>query len=242
MLDISGGVAGLALALFLSTALWHEFGHASALTRQGYSPGGIGAGLLFVIPVLFANVTPVGALRPSGRARVDVAGICFQVGLGGVMFGVGYLAGIFGGGSELMQNLTAPACRSAGILALAAVAWSLIPFIRSDGYWLICDLLGISDLGSPLAELHSWPVVIFLVAYRMANVVFLLVVGRMVFSRMLKLWEILVLWSGWPLQSSGMIQAGRLLLIGLMVLIGFGVLLRMKGLLWSSWLDLQRRK
>jgi len=31
------------LALFLATAVWHELGHAAALRRGGYPPGGIGA-------------------------------------------------------------------------------------------------------------------------------------------------------------------------------------------------------
>ncbi len=44
------------------------------------------------------------------------------------------------------QRLRPRRCFLAGSSALLAVAWSLFPFIRSDGYWLLCDLLGMDDL------------------------------------------------------------------------------------------------
>jgi len=157
---LSAGQVAVAMGLFLATAIWHEFGHAAALAYHGYPPGGIGTGLLFVFPVLFADVTAVGVLPRSGRLRVDVAGLVFQCGLGGVLcwidLGVATLA---------------------AWLALAAVSWSLFPFVRSDGYWLICDLLGISELEVNPEPLPSAPVRWLLRLYRLANVGFLLLIG-----------------------------------------------------------------
>ncbi len=239
--NISGRVLGLALILFLFTALWHEFGHASALARQGYRPGGIGAGLLFVIPVLFADVTPMGALKPKARVRVDVAGLCFQIGLGGMMFGTGYLIGITWADIGTLPCILATALRSAGTLASVAVIWSLIPFIRSDGYWLICDLMDVPDLERPLTGSPSWRLTLFLIAYRLANVAFLWMVAKMISSRVLKWWGILFAWLDGRIENALIFQAGKILLIGLMALIGLGVLRRVKGLLWSSWLDFSRR-
>lgn len=216
-----------ALLFFLVTALWHEFGHAAALANEGYPPGGIGAGLLFVVPVLFADVTSIGALSRSGRTRVDIAGVGFQLGLGGLLFALGSLI---------------PGARTAGLLALFAVVWSLLPFIRSDGYWLLCDLLGVPDLERPLLERQSWLLTGFLVAFRLANIAFLLAVGGMIYSRVLHWWEKLIEWSYWPIENTEMIQqTGRILLIGMLALIGYGVLRRVTGMLRASWLDLRRR-
>ena len=160
---LAPGDAALALALFLVTALWHELGHAAALARAGYPPGGIGAGLLFVIPVLYADVTAVGVLPRGGRLRVDAAGMVFQFGLGG---GLAAMAG---------PGHAVPAL--AAWLALVAVAWSLLPFIRADGYWLLCDLLEVPELERDPAEPLSTPLRCGLGFYRLANAAFLLAVG-----------------------------------------------------------------
>jgi len=153
------------LVLFFLTAVWHELGHASALARQGYPPGGVGAGLLFVIPVLFADVTAVGALKTSGKLQVDVAGMAFQFGLGGIL--------AFASNIDEVGSVA----RTAAWLALLAVVWSLFPFIKADGYWLVCDALGLADLESdphtPASRRLRW----FLRVYRLANVAFLLLVG-----------------------------------------------------------------
>ena len=239
--NIPGAAAGPALLLFLVTALWHEFGHAAALARHRYAPGGIGAGLLFVIPVLFADVTPIGALPARGRARVDLAGVCFQLALGGVLFAAGSLPWPSWVAGGFPPGLLIAALRSAGILALASVIWSLFPLIRSDGYWLLCDLLGVPDLERPLSGFHSWPVRVFLVSYRLVNVAFLAFMGKLIFSRVLSGWDRFASWPGCPIENPAWMRAGRILLVGLLALIGFRVLRRVTGMLRSSWLDLRRR-
>jgi hypothetical protein len=161
-IGLGPGAVGAALALFFLTAVWHELGHAAALARHGYPPGGIGAGLLFVIPVLFADVTAVGALPRRGRLRVDVSGVVFQFGLGGFF--------------ALLAGLGAvPAI--AAWLALLAVGWSLFPFIRADGYWMVCDLLGLVGLEHDPVPAPGPGLRVFLRLYRLANAVFLLGVG-----------------------------------------------------------------
>ncbi len=128
------------LFLFLLTAVWHELGHAAALARQGYPPGRLGIGVMVVIPVLFVDVTPVALLPPRSRIPVNAAGSCFQIGMGGML---ALAAGACEAG--LLRNASGIAAAS----ALAAVIWSLWPFIRSDGYWLAADLLGVGALDRP---------------------------------------------------------------------------------------------
>ncbi|MFT5232558.1 MAG: hypothetical protein ACI9UK_001388 [Candidatus Krumholzibacteriia bacterium] len=164
-LHFTPGFVAKTLAVFLVTAVWHELGHASALARRGYPPGGVGAGLLFVIPVLFADVTAVGALEKEGKLHVDGAGMVFQFGLGGAL-------AVFS-----RTGIAGPELEVAAWLALSAVVWSLFPFIKSDGYWLVCDALGLIDLETDPHPLPSGRLLWFLRLYRWANVVFLLLVG-----------------------------------------------------------------
>jgi hypothetical protein len=40
--------------------------------------------------------------------------------------------------------------------ALAAVTWNVIPLLRTDGHWLLLDLLGLSDLDAPPPPAWPW--------------------------------------------------------------------------------------
>jgi hypothetical protein len=160
--------------LFFLTAVWHELGHAAALARGGYPPGRIGLGILFIVPVLFADVSAVSALSRRDRLRVDLAGVCFQLGAGGILVAGGSLLGW--GGLVV-----------AGGLALAAVLWSLLPFIRADGYWALADVLQLESLEKPAPAGRSSLVRVFLLLHRTANGLFLLVMGLWVPLRLYRL-------------------------------------------------------
>lgn len=152
--------AGLALA----TSLLHEFAHAAALLRGGYPPGAVGVGVVFVLPVLWCDVTAVALLPRSHRLRVDLAGPAVQWALAGALAAVGRLGS------------WPPATLAAGV-ALAAVAWSLLPFIRSDGFWFLSDLSGTGDLDRPAGPDDSRRQRLLLVTYRLAHKGFLLLLG-----------------------------------------------------------------
>ena len=219
-LDLGGAAAGL--GLFLLTAVWHELGHAAALARSGYPPGGIGAGVLFVIPVLFADVTAMGALERGGRIRVDVSGTIFQLGLGGTFMA---LAG---------WNIFAPIMMLAASSALLAISWSLFPFIRSDGYWLLCDLLGLEDLDRPPSKPISKRLRVFLVGYQITNAAFLLVVGVYFPLRMIGLLLGLIPRLGVPVDSETakwIAAAAGVVFLGMM---GIGITRRIVILLRSA--------
>ncbi|MFO7608067.1 MAG: hypothetical protein R6X35_02540 [Candidatus Krumholzibacteriia bacterium] len=137
----TGPLAGLpalaaALSLFLSGAVVHELGHAAALARAGYPPGGIGAGLVAVVPVLWCDVSAVTLLGRGGRVRVALAGPAFQVAFAGILAAMGRVG----------PEGAAAACGAAAAWSLLAAAWSLLPVFRADGFWLVTDLLGLDDL------------------------------------------------------------------------------------------------
>lgn len=154
-------VAGV--GLFLLGAMLHELGHAAALAGQGYPAGGIGGGVLFILPVLHNDVSAVTMLPRRGRLRVDLAGVLLQSGYG----------------LALVLTALADAGGAAGLaarLTLLAVIWSLLPFIRSDAYFALGDLLGVEDPAHPAPPDMGANGRRALLAFKVFNLVFLLLV------------------------------------------------------------------
>lgn len=78
-------------------------------------------------------------------------------------------------------------CAIAGAAALAAVVWSLVPFIRSDGFWALGDLLGIGDLDRRARAWEPRRTTLLLRAYRLLRTVFLAGLGVLLARRMVTL-------------------------------------------------------
>jgi len=127
----------LAVAAVVLAAVVHELGHAAALHRGGGRPGAIGAGLAWVVPVLWCDVTEAALLPRSDRLRVDAAGVALQLPLGGLLLCAG-------------RAWQRPELLGAGGAILTAVAWNALPFARTDAYWLLCDALGVPSLARAL--------------------------------------------------------------------------------------------
>jgi putative peptide zinc metalloprotease protein len=148
------------LGITYASLAFHECGHAAACMRGGARPGAIGIGLYLVWPVLYTDVTDSYRLGKRGRLRTDLGGVYFN-GVFAVGLAVAYLLSGF------------------EPLLLAVVGQHLIvvdqflPWLRLDGYYVVADLIGVSDLfsrikpvlrglvpGRPLdprvAELKSW--------------------------------------------------------------------------------------
>jgi hypothetical protein len=136
----SAAAAALGTVLFALTALWHELGHAAALRRERLPAGTIGAGLLWVMPVLTCDVTASALLGRAGRTRVDAAGMVFQFAAAGALAAV--------------ASVWPPAGHGAAG-ALAAVLWNAVPLLRTDSHWFLLDVLGLPDLDAPAPP--SWP-------------------------------------------------------------------------------------
>jgi putative peptide zinc metalloprotease protein len=111
-------------------AFLHEFGHASALARHGCNRLEIGLGLYLRFPVLYTDVSEAWRLAPLQRALVDVGGLYFQ------NLTVILLLGLF----FWFHSVT---CLYAIILIDLSLSFSMNPFLRMDGYWLMADLFGI---------------------------------------------------------------------------------------------------
>ena len=135
------------LGMLLGGTLFHEFGHAAGCRYGGGRPGVIGVGVYVILPAFYTNVTDAYRLDRAGRLRTDLGGIYFNA-IAALVFGVGYLA-----------TGWVPLLLAAFLMHLEALQQCL-PLIRSDGYFILADLVGVPDLFGRirpvLASLLPW--------------------------------------------------------------------------------------
>ena len=129
------GFSDLVIFYFASIAvtLFHELGHASACRRFECPHGDIGFALYLIYPAFYTDVTKVWRLPRLKRAVVDLGGVYFQ--------------------AILFVGLTLYVMFTHDLLALRLL-WAmnfmmfltLNPIFKMDGYWLLTDLSGLSNL------------------------------------------------------------------------------------------------
>lgn len=122
--------------------LIHEFGHSTAAMQNGSKPGRIGAGIYFIMPVLFSDVSDVWKLKRPERVIVDLGGIYLQ----GIFLVFVYFINIYCIHNYLLNI---------GILISGfQIVSNLNPFIKLDGYWILADYMGVSEIKEIV--LHTW--------------------------------------------------------------------------------------
>ena len=127
--------------LVLSTALFHEIGHAAACRNYKCTTGSIGLLLYIVFPAFYVNLSDAWRLSGRQRAVIDVGGIYFQLISVIPLFLIFAITG---------SNYCAAAIYSVDALVII----SLNPLLKFDGYWLLVDLTGLINL-----KKRSWRVV-----------------------------------------------------------------------------------
>ena len=132
-LSVEAGQFWPAFGLFLASLIAHEIGHASACARYGARPSEIGLALYFIYPVFYSNVTAAWALKRWQRVVVDLGGVYFQL----VVAAVYSLAYAQSGWEPL---------RVAVLFILGSCVFSLNPILKFDGYWVVADALGVTNL------------------------------------------------------------------------------------------------
>src|SRR5919204_3593797 len=126
------------LSLLVLGGIAHELGHAAALRYAGGRARAIGVGLFVIFPIFYTDVTDAYRFGRRERLRIDLGGFYFHLLFTTLLIGVYLLSG-------------------AGFLLVAVVLINLdtlrqlIPFIRLDGYWALCDLTGVPDLNQQAA-------------------------------------------------------------------------------------------
>jgi putative peptide zinc metalloprotease protein len=139
----SAGDAGAfwpAYGLFFISLLLHELGHAAACLRYGARPSQIGFTVYLVFPALYSDVSSAWRLQRWQRVIVDAGGAYLQFTVGAL-----YVAAYLAGAGEVF--------RTAFLMILYTNLFSLNPIFKFDGYWLVADALGVTNLAQQPARI-----------------------------------------------------------------------------------------
>jgi putative peptide zinc metalloprotease protein len=139
-LSAGAGHFWAAYGLFLASLVAHEIGHASACARFGARPSEIGIALYVIYPVFYSNVSAAWTLRRWQRVVVDLGGVYFQLVVGAI-----YVAAYARTGWEPLRVAT--------WLILGSCGFSLNPLLKFDGYWVVADALGVTNLSRQPARI-----------------------------------------------------------------------------------------
>ncbi len=131
------------IGIGLAVVLVHELGHAAAAWRLGARRVRIGVGWYVLFPVAWADLSEIWRFSARQRALIDVAGVFAQSLIVTVLM-MGYH---FSGNALLL---------AAAAAASLSVLWNLNPLLRLDGYWLLCDLMSISNLRAEAWVAFKW--------------------------------------------------------------------------------------
>ena len=142
------GAIAFAVTLSLVKVV-HELGHAYVAKSFGCRVPTMGVALLVMLPVLYTDVSDSWRLSSRRqRMAIGVAGVTAELGLA--------LIATF-----LWSFLPDGPLRSAAFLVatttwVSTLAINLSPFMRFDGYYLLSDWLGVSNLQERAFSLARW--------------------------------------------------------------------------------------
>jgi len=122
----------IVLGLLILAGVFHEFGHATALVYGGGQVRGMGAGMYFIYPAFYTDLTDSYRLGRWARVRTDLGGFYFYL-----IFALGIISLYFLTGYEFLL-LTV-------LFINLDILYQSLPFVRLDGYWVMADLTGIPD-------------------------------------------------------------------------------------------------
>lgn len=123
----------------VGVTLFHELGHASACRRFECPHGDIGFALYFIYPAFYTDVTKVWRLPRLKRAVVDLGGVYFQA---------------------IIFVVLTPYVMLTHDLFTLRLLWgmnfmmffTLNPIFKMDGYWLLSDLSGLTNLHEQMRD------------------------------------------------------------------------------------------
>lgn len=122
----------------LVTAL-HEYDHALAIGRYGGRVRRMGIALYLFSPAAYTDTSSAWAFkRNSERVVVTLAGVYVESFL--------FVASVLFWAYGVLPGYLAPANFLIAHVLLARIAFNLNPFLRLDGYWLVSDLLHITNM------------------------------------------------------------------------------------------------
>ncbi|TGN22214.1 hypothetical protein [Empedobacter tilapiae] len=118
---------------YIFSAFIHEFGHIAACNRFTKRSGEIGIGIYFIFPVFYSNITPIWSAKKQERIITNLAGVYVQL---FIILGL-FITYLFTANHQIQDVIA---------ISTIIILYQLIPFIRSDGYWIISDLTDTPNL------------------------------------------------------------------------------------------------
>ena len=137
--------------LVVVSAAFHECGHATGCRYGGAKPGVMGAGIYFVWPAFYTDVTDAYRLGKAGRLRTDLGGVYFNA-----LFLLATVGVYFATHLEILIVVM--------LLLQFEMLHQFLPFLRLDGYYVLADLTGIPDVFNRIK-----PVLVSLLPWRKAG-------------------------------------------------------------------------
>jgi putative peptide zinc metalloprotease protein len=149
------GLVRYSLAVIIIKCI-HEFCHAYTAKAYGIRVRRFGVAFIFFFPRLFTDLTDSWRLSSrKQRFMIDSAGIISEIVIGGIA-------------ALLWANAGPGAVRSICyyIFTVSILNTALVngnPFIKYDGYFILCDILGMDNLQSRSAEIlkRGWRRILF---------------------------------------------------------------------------------
>ncbi|MEY3231154.1 MAG: hypothetical protein RL689_1243 [Planctomycetota bacterium] len=160
---LSADNLGLLYVTFAALKLIHELGHGYACKIMGLREGRGGEvhtlGLMFLVlvPFPYVDVSSAWLLRER-RSRILVAamGMAWEIAIAAI-------AAIVWSRASDGTVLKAVAQNAVWVASITTVVFNINPLLRYDGYYMLCDLLGMPNLGrrsnefvQHLVKKHAW--------------------------------------------------------------------------------------
>lgn len=113
----------------------HELGHCCLCIKSGRSVGSFGIKLNYYMPMMYVDTSDICMSNLKNKVATSLGGIYFNAILC-LISSLGY----FWSGISLLSDFSK--------VSLIFVISNLIPFLKLDGYYIVSDLLGETDLKS----------------------------------------------------------------------------------------------
>lgn len=139
----------LSALVFPVLKLIHEFGHGYAARAGGAAVREMGVILIALAPIPYVDASGASAFRSKWRrAAVGAAGVIAE----------SFVAGLAMLAWSLLEPGPARAVAVHVVLVagVSTVLFNLNPLLRFDGYFILCDLLEIPNLGSRANRWWGW--------------------------------------------------------------------------------------
>jgi len=127
------------IVCFFIGTIFHELGHAAAARYYKSSVGKIGVGVYLLMPVAYTDLSSIWSLERKKRIVVNLGGFYFSL----IYTSVIWIMAVLTGNSNY---------RIVNILILLTMFFNLNPLLRMDGYWILCDYVGIVNLNKKVYD------------------------------------------------------------------------------------------